>query len=113
MSYLKTADIFLNTSLYEGYGLSIVEAAAAGLAIVTSNVGITPEIIENGISGFLCAPDDLDCFSKSLMELSKDGDLRKQFGQKAKAAGLKFAGGSKEDYLVKMKNDLLRCLPKT
>ncbi len=38
--YYKTADVFLSTSLYEGYGLTLVEAALAGCPIVTSDVGV-------------------------------------------------------------------------
>ena len=42
-SYYKTADLFLSTSLYEGYGLTFVEAQAAGCPIVSTDVGIAKE----------------------------------------------------------------------
>lgn len=45
-SYYKTADLFLLTSNYEGYGLTLVEAAAAGSKIISSDVGIASEILE-------------------------------------------------------------------
>lgn len=44
VSYYKTADVFLNTSLFEGYGMTLVEAHAAGCKIVSTNVGIAPEV---------------------------------------------------------------------
>ncbi len=44
-SYYKTADLFLLTSNYEGYGLTLIEAAAAGCKIISSDVGIAPEIL--------------------------------------------------------------------
>ena len=48
--YLKGADLFLNTSLYEGYGRTLIEAAAAGVPIVTTDVGISQELTDkNGI----------------------------------------------------------------
>jgi len=48
--YLKGADLFLNTSLYEGYGRTLVEAVAAGAPIVTTNVGVAQEVVgESGI----------------------------------------------------------------
>ncbi len=50
VSYYKTADLFLSTSRYEGYGLSLVEAALAGLPIVTSDVGIAGELVRDGES---------------------------------------------------------------
>ncbi|OGF75872.1 hypothetical protein A3C77_02140 [Candidatus Giovannonibacteria bacterium RIFCSPHIGHO2_02_FULL_45_13] len=45
-SYYKTCDLFLLTSNYEGYGRTLVEAAAAGAKIVSSGVGIASEILE-------------------------------------------------------------------
>ena len=47
ISYYKTADLFLLTSNYEGYGRTIIEAAAAGCKIVSSNVGIADEVLNN------------------------------------------------------------------
>jgi 1,2-diacylglycerol 3-alpha-glucosyltransferase len=42
-SYYKTADLFLNTSLFEGYGMTLVEARAAGCPIVSTDVGVARE----------------------------------------------------------------------
>ncbi len=44
VSYYKTADLFLNTSLFEGYGMTLVEAKAAALRTVSTDVGIAREI---------------------------------------------------------------------
>lgn len=43
ISYYKTADLFLNTSLFEGYGMTLVEAQAAGCKIVSTDVGVARE----------------------------------------------------------------------
>ncbi len=43
ISYYKTADVFLQTSLFEGYGLALVEAVTAGLPVVSTPVGIMEE----------------------------------------------------------------------
>ena len=43
-SYYKTSDVFLSTSFFEGYGMSLIEARAAGLPVVSTDVGIAPEI---------------------------------------------------------------------
>ena len=45
VSYYKTCDLFLLTSNYEGYGMTLIEAAAAGAKIVSSDVGIASEIL--------------------------------------------------------------------
>ena len=44
VSYYKTADLFLNASLFEGYGMTLVEAKAAGCPIVSTDVGVAKEI---------------------------------------------------------------------
>ena len=43
-SYYKTCDAFLNTSLFEGYGMTLVEAKAAGAKVISTDVGVAPEI---------------------------------------------------------------------
>ena len=44
VSYYKTADLFLNVSLFEGYGMALVEAQVAGCKIVSTDVGIAGEV---------------------------------------------------------------------
>src|SRR3989338_6471286 len=53
VSYYKTADLFLLTSNYEGYGRTVIEAAAAGCSVVMTDVGIAGEIIHNDESGII------------------------------------------------------------
>lgn len=43
-SYYKTADVFLNTSLYEGYGRTLVEARTAGIPVISTDVGVAYEV---------------------------------------------------------------------
>lgn len=43
-SFYKTADVFVNTSLYEGYGMTLVEAAAVGLKTLSTDVGVAQEV---------------------------------------------------------------------
>lgn len=43
-SYYKTADIFLNTSFFEGYGMTLVEANAAGCKIISTDVGVAKDV---------------------------------------------------------------------
>lgn len=56
--YMKGADLFLNTSLYEGYGRTLIEAAAAGVPIITTDVGIAHEVIEDEKNGTVIAVGD-------------------------------------------------------
>lgn len=56
--YLQASDIFVFPSDYEGFGLSILEALACGLAVVTTRVGVAPEVIRNHENGILIDPRD-------------------------------------------------------
>ena len=53
------ADIYINTSQHESFGISILEAAASGLPIVSTNTGIALDIVSNGFNGYLCPADDI------------------------------------------------------
>lgn len=71
ISYYKTADVFLNTSFYEGYGLALAEAARTDCPIVSSDVGIVGEISQSGRPVFICPINDKDCFVAKINGLSK------------------------------------------
>ena len=51
--YYKTSDIFVYTSLWENFGQTILEAAAAGLPLICTRVGVARELIEKGKTGYL------------------------------------------------------------
>jgi glycosyltransferase involved in cell wall biosynthesis len=55
-AYAQTG-IFAYPSRYENFGQTILEAAAAGCALVTTRVGVALDLIEEGVSGFLIEPD--------------------------------------------------------
>jgi glycosyltransferase involved in cell wall biosynthesis len=56
--YLRAADLFVNPSDYEGFSLTLVEALGCGLPVLSTTVGVAPEVIRDGVNGFLCAPKD-------------------------------------------------------
>lgn len=56
--YLQAADLFVSPSDYEGFGLTIVEALACALPVVTTAVGVAAEIVRHDCNGFLCPPRD-------------------------------------------------------
>ena len=57
MPWLSIADLFLLPSAQESFGLAALEAMACEVPVVASNVGGLPEIIEDGVTGFVCPPD--------------------------------------------------------
>lgn len=71
---LRKADIFFLPSYNEGMPMSVLDAMGYGLPIVSTEVGGIPKIVHNGENGFLCKPDDILGFAKSIL-LILQGDL--------------------------------------
>lgn len=80
------ADTLAFPSLYEGFGIPIVEAMTAGLPVVASTATCLPEIVRD--AGLLAHPDDLETWTAHLTNLASDPALR----EKLAALGLARAG---------------------
>jgi N-acetyl-alpha-D-glucosaminyl L-malate synthase BshA len=72
---LSISDVFLLPSAQESFGLAALEAMACEVPVVASKVGGIPEVIEDGVSGFLHPPDALDAMAASAIALLSDPDL--------------------------------------
>ncbi len=73
--FLETADIFFLPSYTEAMPMSILEAMGYGLPIIASNVGGIPQLVKNGINGFLSNPKDVEMFSKNILFLLENDEL--------------------------------------
>ncbi|MCK4386499.1 MAG: glycosyltransferase [Candidatus Pacebacteria bacterium] len=82
LTYYKTADLFLSSSDYEGYGLSLVEAIASHCPVLTTKVGIAGEILSSNNS-LLCDVGDRACFVRNLVKAQQYPALLSQFKEKA------------------------------
>lgn len=98
---LQEADVFLSTSRWEGFGLSVLEAMASGLAVVVSDVpGVTEVVGRHSNGGFFVHPDDASGFARELDALLSDPALRQAMGANARRRAAHFdLGRMVEDYL--------------
>ena len=81
--YLALGDIFVLPSYYEGFGLVVIEAMAAGLPVVASNVGGLPEVIDDKVNGILFKPGDVGDLSEKLLTLINSEETRHQLSKNA------------------------------
>ncbi len=85
---LSRADLFLLPSQTESFGLAALEAMACEVPVVASRVGGLPEVVDDGVTGFLCAPDDLDGMAAHVVDLLTDGALHARMRRAARAAAV-------------------------
>ena len=78
-------DVFVMASLEETYGMVTVEAMAAGLAVVGTRSGGTPELLGNGQYGVLVPPKDDEALAAALIRLMDAPGERNMLGQAAQA----------------------------
>jgi glycosyltransferase involved in cell wall biosynthesis len=78
---LGASDIFVMSSLWEGFGLVFLEAMSAGLPVVGSRVSAVPEVVEEGVTGLLVPPSDPPALAAALVALASDGELRERQGR--------------------------------
>ncbi|MCC0015026.1 MAG: glycosyltransferase family 4 protein [Rhodobiaceae bacterium] len=82
---LSSADILALPSQTENLPMSVIEAMANGLAIVTTPVGAIPDIIEDGVTGLFVEPGNAGQLSDALAHMIHDPALRRKLGQNARA----------------------------
>jgi glycosyltransferase involved in cell wall biosynthesis len=75
------ADIFAFPSYREGFGNVLLEASAMELPVVATNIMGCREATQDGVTGLLVPPRDIDALKGTIKKLSKDAELRKKLGQ--------------------------------
>jgi glycosyltransferase involved in cell wall biosynthesis len=93
------AALYRNSDLYvspaigegaEGLSLSILEAMAAGIPVVGSNISGNRDIIKTGKNGFLVAPADSDSLSTAIVSMLNNGKARRLMGANASKSGASY-----------------------
>jgi glycosyltransferase involved in cell wall biosynthesis len=77
--YLKCMDVYLVTSNAEGLNTSIIDAMHAALPVIASRAGGIPELVADGVNGFLAEPGDYKGFAAAMRKVSENSGLRAAF----------------------------------
>ncbi|MBL7086416.1 MAG: glycosyltransferase [Candidatus Cloacimonetes bacterium] len=77
---LNKIDIFVMPSFSEAFGVAALEASAVGIPVIGSQVGGIPEVIEDGVTGILVPPGNVEALINALEKLVKSPELRYEYG---------------------------------
>jgi len=77
----KDCDIFLAPSRYESFGLIYAEAMSFSKPVIGTNIGGIPEVVNDGITGFLCEQENISEFAEKILLLTRNQDLRAKMGE--------------------------------
>jgi glycosyltransferase involved in cell wall biosynthesis len=80
LALLSRASVFILPSYHENLPVAIIEAMAMGIPVVSTVVAGIPELIEEGVNGFLIQPGDTPALAERIVRLLEDGDLRRAMG---------------------------------
>jgi glycosyltransferase involved in cell wall biosynthesis len=83
-SILQMSDLFVLPSLFEGMPLSVLEAMAAGKAVVATDVDGTKEVVVDGETGYLVPPRNAEQLARRIDDLLSDDDRRRLFGKQGR-----------------------------
>ncbi|PYU99278.1 MAG: N-acetyl-alpha-D-glucosaminyl L-malate synthase BshA [Acidobacteria bacterium] len=82
--FFSISDVLLLPSDNESFGLVALEAMACEVPVVVSRVGGLPEVVAEGVEGFLVEPRNIDAMARRALEILGDDRLRRQMGQRAR-----------------------------
>ena len=78
--YLKKTDVLVLPSFAEGVPVVLMEAMAASIPVVTTRIAGVPELVEDGVSGLLVSPGDVDALQAAVSALINNSAKRKKMG---------------------------------
>lgn len=109
ISYYKTADLFLHTSWYEGYGLALMEAALSACPIVTTDVGLIGDVLRSQDSALVCEPGNVSCLARHCIEILNDDARAKKLTHEAHYAASR-SSIAKRQYVEEWVNDIMNIM---
>ena len=98
LSLYAQADVFVYPSLYEGFGLPVLEAMACGCPVIASNVSSLPEVV--GEAALLVDPYNVEALAQAILTVLQDDELKKEMSKKGIAQAQKFSWDKAGDELL-------------
>ena len=83
MPYVKTADIVVIPSRFEGWGMTLSEALVLGKQVVATDLPVFREQVTDGVNGLLCPLNDVDAYAAAINRLMIDSELRVRLSNEA------------------------------
>jgi glycosyltransferase involved in cell wall biosynthesis len=96
---MNTADIFLLASKHEAYALTLVEAMAAGLPVVTTDVGCVGEVVRDGVHGIVVGSDGDEAYADAIRELIQSPELQERFGRAGRVCAEHISEVTQDEYV--------------
>ena len=89
--------------------MAILEGMAYGLPVISTKVGAIPEVITDGVEGFLIEPGDVEALADRMVRLDTDSALRQRMGEAARARVMKrYSLHAMVDQITAVYNDVLK-----
>jgi glycosyltransferase involved in cell wall biosynthesis len=82
--FMKSIDIFLLTSLWEGFGFVLAEAMLNKKPIVAWDISSNPELVTHNVNGYLAPPFKVEMFTQQIINLIENPDKQMEFGEKGR-----------------------------
>ncbi|MGH7648351.1 MAG: glycosyltransferase family 4 protein [Gemmatimonadaceae bacterium] len=89
-AWLAAADIFLNTTTIDNAPVSVIEAMACGLCVISTSVGGIPYLLDDGDTALLVPPRDADAMSNAVLRVLRDPALAERLSIQARSKAESF-----------------------
>ncbi len=103
--FYQSCSVFCFLSLYEGFGMPVLEAMSCGAPVIVSNRSSLPEVI--GDAGLLVDPENIEQIAVSILKVVSDKKLREEMSKKGKERARKFSWKDSAKKLMKVINELI------
>lgn len=101
--YMDKCSIFVLPTYFEGQPISLLEAMAKGMTVISTDVGGIPQIMTSGREGVLLKPKDASALAETICGLLNDADAKKRYGVNARKKALEnYSMGDRVDELVRI-----------